>query len=72
MNLLNKVIPWLRQLVAVLSLWRSRFMPGPVHVGFVMGKVALGQVYLRVILFSPVNIISPWLSMLIYHLRDEQ
>jgi hypothetical protein len=27
-----------------------------VHVGFVVDKVALGQVFLRVLLFSPVNI----------------
>jgi hypothetical protein len=29
-------------------------------VGFVVDKVALGQVFSRVILFSPVNIIPPW------------
>jgi hypothetical protein len=29
-------------------------------VGFVAGKVALGQVFLRVLQFSPVNIILPW------------
>jgi hypothetical protein len=29
-------------------------------VGFVVGKVALGQVFLRVLRFSPVNIIPPW------------
>jgi hypothetical protein len=28
-------------------------------VGFVVGKVALGQVFLRVLRFSPVNIIPP-------------
>jgi hypothetical protein len=27
-----------------------------IHVGFVMDKVALGQVFLRVLRFSPVNI----------------
>jgi hypothetical protein len=32
-------------------------MPGLVHVGFVVGEVALGQVSLRVLRFSPVNII---------------
>jgi hypothetical protein len=29
-------------------------------VGFVVGKVALGQNFLRVLRFSPVNIIPPW------------
>jgi hypothetical protein len=29
-------------------------------VGFVVDKVALGQVFFRVLRFSPVNIIPPW------------
>jgi hypothetical protein len=29
-------------------------------VGFVVDKVALGQVFLRVLRLSPVNIIPPW------------
>jgi hypothetical protein len=29
------------------------------HVGFVADNVALGQVFLRVLLFSPVSIIPP-------------
>jgi hypothetical protein len=40
-----------------------------VHVsphGFVTGKMALGQVSLQVLQFSPVNTIPAWLSMLIY------
>jgi hypothetical protein len=36
-----------------------------VHVGFVVGKVALGQVFLRVLRFFPVSIIPPSLSKLI-------
>jgi hypothetical protein len=32
-------------------------------VGFAVDKVALGQVFLRVLLFSPVNIIPPLLHM---------
>jgi hypothetical protein len=31
----------------------------------------LGQVFLRVLQFSPINIIPPWLSILVYHLRDK-
>jgi hypothetical protein len=45
--------PWLRLLVPSLSLRR----PGSVRVGFVMDKVAVGQVFLQVLHFSPVNII---------------
>jgi hypothetical protein len=41
-------------------------------MGFVVDKVALGQVFLRVPQFSPVNIITPRLSTLKYHLGDEQ
>jgi hypothetical protein len=51
-------VPWLRRLVAGLS----RRRPGFVRVnpeGFV-DKVALGQVFLRFLRFSPVNIIPPW------------
>jgi hypothetical protein len=33
------------------------------RVGFVMGKVALGQVFLRVLRFSPANIIPPLLHI---------
>jgi hypothetical protein len=42
-----------------------------VHVGFVVDKVALGQVFSQLFGF-PVNIILPWLSMFIYYLGDEQ
>jgi uncharacterized membrane protein YhdT len=44
--------------------------PGVVHVGFVVDKVALGQVFLLIIWFSFVIIIPPWLFMLICHLGD--
>jgi hypothetical protein len=32
---------WLRRLGTGLSLWRSRFVPGSIHVGFVVDKAAL-------------------------------
>jgi hypothetical protein len=38
-------VPWLRRLVAGLSPRRPRFEPGPVHVGFVVNNMALGQVF---------------------------
>jgi hypothetical protein len=52
-------VPWLRRLVAGLSPRRHGFDPGSVRVGFVVDKVALGQVFLPVLRFSPVNFIPP-------------
>jgi hypothetical protein len=52
-------VPWLRQLVAGLSPRRPGLDPGSVHVGFVVDKVTLGQVFLRVLRFSPVSFILP-------------
>jgi hypothetical protein len=40
-----------------LSPRRPGFDPGSVHVGFVVDKVALGQVFPRVLRFSPVDFI---------------
>jgi hypothetical protein len=40
-----KVVPWLRRFFADLSQRRTGFDPGSVHVGFVVEKVALGQVF---------------------------
>ena len=37
-------VPWLRRSVAGLSPWMPGFDPRSVHVGFVVDKVALGQV----------------------------
>jgi hypothetical protein len=48
------------RLVAGLSPLRRGLIPGPFHVGFVADKVALEQVYLRVLRF-PVSINSPTL-----------
>jgi hypothetical protein len=57
-------MPWLRQLVTGLSLWRPGFTPRSVHVGFVVGKMHWDR-------FFSVSIIPPWLSILIYHLVDQ-
>jgi hypothetical protein len=56
-------VPWLKRLVAGLSPRRPGFAPGSILVGFVVDKVALGQVYLRVLRFSPANIIPPLLHI---------
>jgi hypothetical protein len=38
-------VPWLRQLVAGLSSRSPGFVSGSIHVGFMVDKVALGQVF---------------------------
>jgi hypothetical protein len=45
-------ILWFRQLVTAFSQWRTDFNPRPVHVGFVVKKVAVGQTFLPVLKFS--------------------
>jgi hypothetical protein len=43
------------------------FSPASVHLGTVVDKVALGQVFLRVFRFSPVNMI---LSSAVHHCHN--
>jgi len=42
-------MPYLKQLVAGLSLQTSRFNPRLVYMGFMVDKVALGEVFSRVL-----------------------
>jgi hypothetical protein len=42
------------------------------HVGFVVDRVAVEQVSLRVLRFSPANITPPWLSISYISSVDEQ
>jgi hypothetical protein len=56
------VVPLLRRLAAGLPPRRPGFDPGSVDVGFVVDKVALGQVFPRVLRFSPVNFVPPVLN----------
>jgi hypothetical protein len=42
------------QLISSFCMWKLGFHPRAVHVGFVVDKIALRQVLLRVILFFPV------------------
>jgi hypothetical protein len=51
-----------RQIVTGLSLWRSEFKPGSVHIGLVE-KVAPEQVFLPDLQFPPVNIIPVLLGI---------
>jgi hypothetical protein len=52
-------VPWLVLLLTSLLIWRPRFCHQSVCVGFLVGNVALGQVFLLVLQFSPVTIIPP-------------
>jgi hypothetical protein len=61
-----------KRLCKVQSPRRPWFVPWSVHVGFVVDKVALGQVFLRVFRFPPVTVLLSRLSMVIYHLGDGQ
>jgi hypothetical protein len=45
-------VPRLRRLIAGLSQRRPGFDPGSVHVGFVVDKEALAQIFLRVLRLS--------------------
>jgi hypothetical protein len=63
-------VPWLKRLAAGLSPRRPGFAPGSIHVGFVVDKVALGQVFLRVLPFSPASIIPPLLHIHLSPPRD--
>jgi hypothetical protein len=56
---LSKAVPLLRRLAAGLPPRRPGFDPGSLHVGFVVDKVALVQVFPRVLRYSPVNFIPP-------------
>jgi len=55
-------VAWLGWVVANLSLQRHRFDPRPVHVGYIVGRVAVGQFSLCLLQFSPVRIIPPMLQ----------
>jgi hypothetical protein len=59
---------WLRWLVAGLSPRRPGLASRSVHVGLVVDKVATGTGFSPNSSVSPVNIIPPWLSTLVYHL----
>jgi hypothetical protein len=56
-------VQWFKRLVAGLSQRRPGFAPGSIHMGFVVDKVSLGQVFLRVLRFTPSNIIPPLLHI---------
>jgi hypothetical protein len=61
-----RAVRQLRWLVADLSPRRPGLAPRPVYVGFVVGKVALGRGFLRVLRFAPDNIIPPLIHIYSY------
>jgi hypothetical protein len=63
-------VPWLKRLVAGLSQRRPGFATGSIHVGSVVDKVALGQVFLRVLRF-PLSVSFRHCSVFIYHRPHE-
>jgi hypothetical protein len=50
-----KAVPWLRSLAIGLTPWKPGFDPTSVQVGFVVERLALGQVSVRVLRFCSVN-----------------
>jgi hypothetical protein len=64
-------LPWLRRLIAGLSPRRLGIAPGSVDVGFVVIKVTVGPIFLRVLRFSSVNIIPPWQSIPTYTVHEQ-
>jgi len=57
--LISNAVPRLRWFFAGLLTRRYGIDPWPVHVGFKVDKVALAQVFLPVLRFSPVTITLP-------------
>jgi hypothetical protein len=60
---ISVAVPWLRPLVAGISPRKTGFDVRSVHVRIIVDKVALGQVFLRVLPFYPVSIIPPMLHI---------
>jgi hypothetical protein len=60
---MQSTVTWIKRIVAGLSSRRAGFAPGSIYVGFVVDKVVLWQVFLRVLRFSPTNIIPPFLNI---------
>jgi hypothetical protein len=55
----ENAVLWLRLLADDFSVKRSVFASRSRYMGFVVYKVALGKVFLRVLQFSPAIIIPP-------------
>jgi hypothetical protein len=49
-------MPWLRQSVTSFSVCRPKFAHGSDHVGFVVDKVAMGQVFSQFFIFPSISV----------------
>jgi hypothetical protein len=65
-QLRRMAVSWLRRLITGLSPWRSGYTPGSVHVGFVVDRVSLGQVFSEFFCFS-VSVSLHRAPILVYH-----
>jgi hypothetical protein len=63
---IHLAVQWLKRLDADLLPQKPMFDPKQVHVGFVVEKVAIGQVSFGVFQFSPVSTIPPKLQTLFH------
>jgi len=74
MDVLSQLLSCGRAMAQAANHWpltaEAEFIPGSVHAGFVVDKVALGQDFLQILQFS-CQYHSPWPHTL-YHLGDEQ
>lgn len=55
----------MRQIYGCAIAQEVQVQPPPIHMGFVMDKVVLSQVFPKVLQFSPVSIMPP-----IFHTRS--
>jgi hypothetical protein len=68
----TRAVTWLRRLVVGLPRRRPGFAPEPVHVGFVVEKLALGQVFFPEFFGLPLSVSFHQGSMLIYYPWEEE
>jgi len=64
----HEAIPCFMLLVSGLEIRVDGFNPRPINVGLVVNKVALGQVFLRVLRISPLSILPLKFHNTIIHL----
>jgi hypothetical protein len=62
-------VPWLRLTGSELSPRRPGFQSRPVHVGYAVERVALGLVFLRLLMFPPVPVIPAMLNTYLFTYR---
>jgi len=66
-SIFHKTVPWHRQLVTHLSMWRLGFDARLVHMGYVVDKVTMYYLFLQVLQFFHPYHFTNECSMLIIH-----